>query len=337
MENNDNNNFSLLIRNKQNTFQRIKYNLSDLNNYNKICKQINNICEQNESQKIVIEFKNKNEADIKVYDKEEWDILYNYNIIDEFIKGNKLKIHSEKIKKKEIINKKENLKIIFNYISKKLSQNFYSNLIFKFFSNNKDILDSFISFYMNELKNTNIKEIEKNIDTKDKNIKENIIELINNTDTNKGNINFNINNNNINNNNINNNNNNINNINNNLDVNKEIINDNKNDYYLDKEYINQNEILLKNLINIYDIIKDFKEEKIELKNINDNITNNTNVNVQNINKENNVLTSFKINNDKDINKFFDDKNYFKKITYEEYYQGIEEFKNELNKEILNIK
>lgn len=309
MENNKNNNiFYLLVRNRIEKFIKIEFDISDLNNYQKICQIINKIREYDNSQLIEIELKQQDKESIKIYDQEEWNLLYDYNIINEYIKGDKLKLYSKAIKKDEIINKKENLKKIIICISKKLFDNFYPNIIFKFISLNKDILDLFISFYVNELKSSNLKDIKKNIDSKNENLKNNILELINHSDFNKGKICDNISN--------------------------EITN----------KYINQNKEYLKIMDDINDIIKDNKEAKedsITKKDENHEIFlsehKDKEENFGNLEKEKIFLTCFPINFDRDRKKFFNDKNLFKAFNQEEYYEEFEIFKKELNREILNIK
>jgi hypothetical protein len=226
----------------------------------------------------------------------------NNNVVEE--EENKKNLN---IKNNEIINKKENLKNIINSISKKLSENSYSNIIFKFITINKEILDSFISFYINELKNSNLKELEKNLEMKNKSLKDNLIELINNTD-----------------------------------ISGEKFNDN-----ISKDtnnlYIEQNKKYLKTLDEIKDIIKDFKEEKEDSINQKENFYNSSyteqRINIEkleNDEQENIFLTYFNKNYDKDLSKLFDEKEQFKINNKEEYYQGIEIYKDELNRKILSI-
>ena len=304
---NNNDKLELFVRNKIDKFVKQEYNPSELINYNKICEILNKVREQDKSQPLEIELKHSNKESIKIYDEEEWILICNYNIINEYIKGKKLKIYSKAIKNNEIINKKENLKNIINSISKKLSENSYSNIIFKFITINKEILDSFITFYINELKNSNLKELEKNLEMKNKSLKDNLIELINNTD-----------------------------------ISGEKFNDN-----ISKDtnnlYIEQNKKYLKTLDEIKDIIKDFKEEKEDSINQKENFYNSSyteqRINIEKLEndvQENIFLTYFNKNYDKDLSKLFDEKEQFKINNKEEYYQGIEIYKDELNRKILSI-
>ena len=305
---NNNDKFDLFVKNKIGKFVKNEYNLSELINYSKICQKINEVGEKDKSQPLEIELKLPNKESIKIYDEEEWILLCNYNIINECIKQKKLKVYSKAIKQNEIINKKENLKNIINFISKKLSDNSYSNIIFKFISINKEILDSFISFYTNELKNSNLKELEKNFEMKNKSLKDNLLELINNTD-----------------------------------INEEKFNDN-----ISKDtnnlYIERNKKYLKTLDEIKDIIEDFKQEKEDSINKKENFYNSSysgqRINIEkleNDEQENIFLTYFNKNYDKDKIKLVDEKEQFKRINKEEYYQGIEIYKDELNRKILSIK
>ena len=306
---NNNDKLELFVRNKIDKFVKQEYNPSELINYNKICEILNKVREQDKSQPLEIELKHSNKESIKIYDEEEWILICNYNIINEYIKGKKLKIYSKAIKHNEIINKKENLKNIINSISKKLSENSYSNIIFKFITINKEILDSFITFYINELKNSNLKELEKNLEMKNKSLKDNLIELINNTD-----------------------------------ISGEKFNDN-----ISKDtnnlYIEQNKKYLKTLDEIKDIIKDFKEEKEDSINQKENFYNSSYIEqriniekLENDEQENIFLTYFNKNANRDLKrKLLDEKEQFKIINKEEYYQGIEIYKDELNRKILSIK
>lgn len=305
----DNNKVDLFVKNSAGKFVKKEYNLSELINYNKICTMINQVSEQDISQPIEIELKLQNKESIKIYDEEEWTLICNYNIINEYMKGKKLKIYSKAIEQNEIINKKDNLKNIINSISKKLSVNSYSNIMFKFISNNKEILDSFISFYINELKNSNLKELEKNLEMKNKSLKDNLLELINSSD-----------------------------------ISREKFNDNISKHN-NNIYIDQNKKYLKILDEIKDITKDFKEEKEDSINKKDNFYNSSIIGqkfnfekLENDEQENIFLTYFNKNANRDLKrKLLDEKEQFKIINKEEYYQGIEIYKDELNRKILSIK
>ena len=304
----DNNKVDLFVKNSAGKFVKKEYNLSELINYNKICTMINQVSEQDISQPIEIELKLQNKESIKIYDEEEWTLICNYNIINEYMKGKKLKIYSKAIEQNEIINKKDNLKNIINSISKKLSVNSYSNIMFKFISNNKEILDSFISFYINELKNSNLKELEKNLEMKNKSLKDNLLELINSSD-----------------------------------ISREKFNDNISKHN-NNIYIDQNKKYLKILDEIKDITKDFKEEKEDSINKKDNFYNSSIIGqkfnfekLENDEQENIFLTYFNKNANRDLMKLLDEKKQFKIINKEEYYQGIEIYKDELNRKILSIK
>ena len=233
---------------------------------------------------------------IEINNKEEWDILYNYNIINECINSNKLKLYYDIIEENEnnIINQTLDLKKIINYIKDKMPKDYILNLFFQFFSINKDIAELFKTFFLNEIKKVKIDEIENNFTIKNEQLKEYINNLIN-------------------------------------------INEN-----IEKKDSNNSLKLIKSLHTLRDIknIINEDEDSFEKNNIN-----NTDLNEERINKikedifetidssDNNLfLTSYKSNIDRD--KVFDEKNLFKKFNRNEYYVGIETFKDKLSHDII---
>ena len=298
----DNNDLSLCIKQKKG-YKNLNKNLSDLKDYDNILQEVIKLNEEKESKPFEININHPEEGTIKIVDKEEWDILYNYNIINECLKSSKLKINPNKIKKKEINKKKsENLPKIISYIIKKFSQDFCSNMLFKFLSNNKEIVEAFIFFIKEELKKSNINEIEKNYDIKKIEIKENMLELIKNAEIKGKNINYH---------------NSINNLN--------------------DEILVENTKMSDVLHDIKEILKDIEEEKnIEEKNIEEkkfrhSVSEEQNLNINNSEKsEEETISStfFKININKDIDSYFGDDNFLKKLKEEEYLEDIEIIKNE---------
>ena len=311
--------FALLIKknidNNKDKFKKVHKNSSVLKDYKSICLEINKIISkkeqleeyelkplklylkyQNQNQNKAIENNNNEEMNIEINNKEEWDILYNYNIINECINSNKLKLYYDIIEENEnnIINQTLDLKKIINYITDKMPKDYILNLFFQFFSINKDIAELFKTFFLNEIKKVKIDEIENNFTIKNEQLKEYINNLIN-------------------------------------------INEN-----IEKKDSNNSIKLIKSLHTLRDIknIINEDEDSFEKNNIN-----NTDLNEEKINKikedifetidssDNNLfLTSYKSNIDRD--KVFDEKNLFKKFNRNEYYVGIETFKDKLSHDII---
>ena len=311
--------FALLIKknidNIKDKFKKVHKNSSVLKDYKSICLEINKIISkkeqleeyelkplklylkyQNQNQNKAIENNNNEEMNIEINNKEEWDILYNYNIINECINSNKLKLYYDIIEENEnnIINQTLDLKKIINYITDKMPKDYILNLFFQFFSINKDIAELFKTFFLNEIKKVKIDEIENNFTIKNEQLKEYINNLIN-------------------------------------------INEN-----IEKKDSNNSLKLIKSLHTLRDIknIINEDEDSFEKNNIN-----NTDLNEEKINKikedifetidssDNNLfLTSYKSNIDRD--KVFDEKNLFKKFNRNEYYVGIETFKDKLSHDII---
>lgn len=315
MKENDNINDLFLFINKNNKqktiYKKISKKLSILKDYHSICSEIIKVylnkdkLEEKDLKPLVIhllDHPNPNIGKFIIYDKEDWDFLYNFNLINECIssKSNKLKIDYEIIGEKNNINKKvkeENFKKILNYLKEKIPQNFYLNILIKFLSANKDLEDSFKNFFLIELKKSNINEIEQ-IKKKNEILKDFVNELINNNE-----------------------------------INKEKI---KN-YYDNKNLNDQKNEVLKTLNSIKEIIFDIEENS---ENLNEKI-HRTEIKNESIKKYKNdfepiengniFLTYFNSNIDK--NKFLDENNFFKKLNKDEYYVGIEVFEDEINRSI----
>jgi len=187
---NDKNYFTLSIRKQNNKEKkqfktRIIKDISSLKNYKNLYQEIIKINTELTGKDIEIHLKNRNnELDLKeyiIYDEDDWNLLFNYNIINEcFFDGNNLKIEDCKEIGEKEEEYEENKKKILNYIMKKIPENFYSNILNIFFSLNKDIGELFKIFFLEELKKTNIDEIKQNINNEKENLKENIINTINN-------------------------------------------------------------------------------------------------------------------------------------------------------------
>ena len=103
--------FSLCIlknNNNKSIFKKVPKNPSNLNDYKGICLEINKIIatkeelEEHELKPLIIYLEHPKLKKIEINNKEEWDILYNLNIINEcIINNNKLKISYKIINEKE--------------------------------------------------------------------------------------------------------------------------------------------------------------------------------------------------------------------------------------------
>ena len=132
---------------------------------------------------MIIYLKHPKNKEIAIYDKDGWNILYNYNIINECVNKNTLKIDYEEIdESKNIKNnnlKEKNLNLILNNIMDKLPDNYYFHIICKFFSKNKYIEELFKQFFLKQVKESNINDI---INIENENLKEYIKNLIKSND-----------------------------------------------------------------------------------------------------------------------------------------------------------
>ena len=313
MEKNDN--FALLIKknidNNKDKFKKVHKNSSVLKDYKSICLEINKIISKKEQLeeyelkplKLYLKYQNKNKAiennnneemNIEINNKEEWDILYNYNIINECINSNKLKLYYN------IIEENEN-NIINQTLDLKKIINYITDKMPKDY-----ILNLFFQFFSI---NKDIAELFKTFFLNE--IKKVKIDEIENNFTIKN------------------------------EQLKEYINNLINEN-IEKKDSNNSIKLIKSLHTLRDIknIINEDEDSFEKNNIN-----NTDLNEEKINKikedifetidssDNNLfLTSYKSNIDRD--KVFDEKNLFKKFNRNEYYVGIETFKDKLSHDII---
>ena len=174
----------LKIRKKNETYKRLTIEHSILTSYYDICMQINKLIKKDiktekDLNPLIIYLNHPKNKEIAIYDKDGWNILYNYNIINECVKKNTLKIDYEEIDKNEVINnnklKEENLNLILNNILPILPDNYYFHIISKFFSKNKYIEELFKQFFLKQIKESNINDI---INIKNENLKEYINNLI---------------------------------------------------------------------------------------------------------------------------------------------------------------
>ena len=178
----------LKIRKKNETYKPLTIDHSILTSYNDICIQINKLIKKDikyvkDLKPLIIYLKHPKNKEIAIYDKDGWNILYNYNIINECVNKNTLKIDYEEIdESKDIKNnnlKEKNLNLILNNIMDKLPDNYYFHIICKFFSKNKYIEELFKQFFLKQVKESNINDI---INIENENLKEYIKNLIKSND-----------------------------------------------------------------------------------------------------------------------------------------------------------
>ena len=281
--------------------------------------------------------------EIFIYSKEQWDFYYKYNIIDECITNKSLKIDFILIntnKKEDIINKFEsNKKNVAKYIIKNIPINIYLNLLINFLKKRHDVSSIFQKYIINQLINEDEYSFKNTKNTG------NNLETINEEDT----------------------------INENLDINS-IINpgekedkkineerkDNKNKknningYIIENiEFINTLKDQTKNFYEYEKYLNDIKnvvKEEIEEKNKNiieeKNISNSSLDFVPTKSFEKLIKEEDNSDNTKNylrsvlnlpsqyVPNLLNKDNYFKKFDEGEYYIGIEQYKDEINREAM---
>ena len=236
---------------------------------------------------------------IIVYNRKDWNFLYNNKIIKECIsEHNKIKIDYtiNKIENIDENKKQQNFKRILIYILENISMDFYYNTIFKFFNEHKEIKKLFKLYFLKELIKTCDEEKESN-------------KKVNNNDIIKD-----------------------------LDKSKEKLNANKyliktEDFFdISKKNIEKYLKKLESFNNIKNIIGDIDKKQEEMQNISE-ITENTSYNA--INDEESI--EFILNQvfEKDIKFKKNDKNNFdekiKKLDYNEYMSELIKTKDNLNR------
>ena len=303
-----NNKFGLQIKNNNGYYSPVNIVQTALISYDIICSEINKIfqmkneLEENELKPINIHLKHKDLKKIIIYNNDEWNFLYNYNIIHECISKNKLRLDYEITDPNKIINeekRQENSFKIIQYIIKKIPQNFHLEIITKFLNSNKEIGELFKNFFINEIMNISYDEIMK----KNKNNEKQKIDKL------------------------------INNYNENYIYKKE----NKDYYIKSNEFIEMfNEQILNNNINIINGINNIIEEKnMDNQNIEKNKYKHKINNPKFIINANNILLT-KLNKKIENKNYLDENNYFKKLNINEYYCGIEEINDDINRELITI-
>jgi hypothetical protein len=262
-----------------------------------------NELEEKELKPINIHLKHKDLKKIIIYNNDEWNFLYNYNIINECISKNKLRLDYEITDPNKIIDeekRQENSFKIIQYIIKKIPQNFHLEILTKFLKSNKEIGELFKNFFMNEIMNISYDEIMKKYKN---NEKQKIDKLFNNYNENY------------------------------------IYKKGSKDYYIkSNEFIEMfNEQILNNNINIINGINNIIEEN-NMDNQNNTEKNGCEHKINNrkflINANNILLT--KLNKKIEDKNYLDENNYFKKLNINDYYCGIEEINDDINRELITI-
>ena len=344
--------FYLKIKSVEENKPQMKKSLdySDLNNPNKIFIVINNAIKNAEKKikfedyipMLIIEHPILNK--IYIITKEQWQLYFNYDIIKKCIDNKILKVKYDLLEKNDnkydkIIRK--NKKKIIKYIMQNIPLKLYSKILIDFFKDNEDIFKKFIFYFtdkiLNEkLENNNSKiRKDKNLDDIDMNININNLIGNNNEDTEESS--------------------------DNLNENKKIKNKKLFEIF-DIEYLphkieflktleEQFKIFSENQINISKVKEILGEENEKIEKVNTSpmktslmININSSGSLGNIsfleddyfennNSNNNGFSNIlltQMNPSPNIKKMLNDDNFFKKINKEEYYIGIEQFKDEMN-------
>ena len=278
-------------------------------------------------------------TDIYIYSKEQWQLYNNYNIIEQCINNKILKMKYELINKNNSSKHlKYNKKKVIKYILQNISINLFSKIFFKFLKENEDITKKFEWFFIQELLNEKFGKNENKKPKKENNLSDidlnlNINNIIANEETEESS----------------------------NDVIDNKIKNQKLFPKIDKEYILHMEDFLKTLKDQFKVFSEKEENLYKIKEItgeeseNDKMENVKDIVMKtslklNLEESINNLSIFEDdiidNNDKESNvlltqmspppsyikKLLDDDNFFKKIDKEEYYMGIEQFKDEMNRQ-----
>ena len=242
--------------------------------------------------------------EIIIYNEEDWKFFYNYNIIQECPKKNKIKIDFELKNPNKTFNdslRKMNFRKTISYILKNIPQSFYFNIMIKFFKEyiDFDLADLFKSYVMDELIKTDLKsikeEIKKNCDDIQK------LEINFNNETDYQSVDYSI----------------------------------STEHFFNILKYNS----CKDINEIKNIIENINEEKENIKDLyNDyytnlntkNEVNNDNITESTIESNNNHFTQLKL--DTNYTKLINENKLFRKMNQDEYYAGIEGLKDHFNKE-----
>ena len=281
---------------------------------------------------------------IYIISKEQWLLYYNYDIIKKCINNKILKVKYDLLDKNEnkytkIIRK--NKKNIIRYIMQNIPLKLYSKIFIQFLKDNEDIFKKFIFFFTDSLLNEKLEKTNNRI------IKEN---NLNNIDKNKNSYNL------------------LENNNEEIVLHSDNLTNNKKLYEnFDIEFLPHKIDFLKTLEEQFRIFSEkqdyiykikeilgeeneyLKTEKNDISPVKTNLIMNINSsgslgslsffdddfeNNVNNNGFSNVLLTQMNPPPNYIKKMLNDDNFFKKINKEEYYIGIEQFKDEMNKQLL---
>ena len=275
---------------------------------------------------------------IYVYSKEQWQLYYNYKIIEQCINNKIVKVKYELLDKSEYLkNYRKNKRKVIKYIIQNIPINLFSKIFLKFLKEKEEITKQFEYFFIQELINEvpklNDKIVKKDTKLDDIEMNLNLNNLINNEETEESS----------------------------LDVIEKKLQKEKLFPQLDKEYLLHSNDFIKTLeeqfkmysekqINLYkikEIIGEDNNDKIENENIGlktslkmnlegsiSNLSLFEDENFESNNKDNNVLLTQMNPPPNYVKKLLSDDNFFKKLDKEEYYIGIEQFKDELNRQLL---
>ena len=314
METNTNKDIILSIKiwkKDQKLYGRRQVNESLLGDYKKICDEIKSVNLKkfenlNVYNSLEIHLYHPELNEIAIYNEEDWKFLYNYNIIQECVKKNKIKIDFELKNPKKQINidindRKINFRKIIAYILKNIPQGFYINIMIKFFIEyiDLDFAELFKSYLLEELVKTDLKSIKEEI-------KKNCVDLK------KLEFNFD----------------------NEIDYKSQ-------DYTISTQYflniLKYNSC--KNINQITNIIGDINEENENIQKLysannislnKKNEENKENINDSGIETKSTHFTQLKLDNN--YSKLINENKLFNIIKEEEYYVGIEGLKDHFNKE-----
>ena len=318
---------------------------SHLNDFNKVDTLIKNAIKNLEKSIdiqnyiTVINLTHPTLSNIYIYSKEQWLLYYNFNIIEQCINNNTMKIEYELLDKNTELKKfRKNKRNVIKYIMENIPLKLYTKIFLKFLKENESITKKLELFFIQELINENLETFNK-IEKKENKLDDVDINL------------------------------NINNIMTSNDETEESsdIKIQKEKLYpkLDMDYVLHHEDFLKTLdkqLNIFSnnqkkilkikqIIEEDEKNKIENENnsnqalktsfklnLEGNYSNMSLLeedNYDNINQRSNVLLT-QMNPPPDyVKKLLTDDNFIKKPDKNEYYLGIEYFKDEMNRKIID--
>ena len=319
---------------------------SHLNDFNKVSTLIKNAIKNLEKSIdindyiTVINLSHPTLSNIYIYSKEQWLLYYNFNIIEQCINNKTMKIEYELLEKNaELKRFRKNKRNVIKYIMENIPLKLYTKILLKFLKENESITKKLELFFTQELINENLETYNK-IEKKENNFDDVDINL------------------------------NINNIITSNDETEESsdIKIQKEKLYpkLDTEYVLHHDDFLKTLdkqLNIFSdnqkkimkikqIIEEEDKNKIENENnSNQALKTSLKINIEgnfsnmslfeedncdNISQRSNVLLTQMTPPPDYVKKLLTDDNFIKKPDKNEYYLGIEYFKDEMNRKIIDV-